>query len=85
MKKVYVKIPGFETYYLVGYSLRRSRRGNMIAHPETVTPVSKYAYYKAPRSSRIVWFAVQEEIHELGNAALLETIKAQPDCDREEA
>lgn len=78
MKTLYVKISGYNTFYKAKFSIRISHKGNRIARLEEKTEISRYEYYKAPASSRFVFSGnLDREIHEYGNADMLDLLEAQ--------
>lgn len=54
MKTIYIKISGYDTFYKAVFSVRKSNKGNRIAHLEEKTEISKAAYYKIPAENRAI-------------------------------
>lgn len=78
MKTIYIKISGYDTFFKATFSMRKSNKGNRIAHLEEKTEISKNAYYKVPAENRTIFAGnLNRDIHEIGNTALLDLIEAQ--------
>lgn len=79
MKTIYIKEIGFDEFYKVSYSIRKSNKGYRIAHPEEVTEISRSAYYKAPVSVRTSYrcFQRDRDVSEIGAAWFLDLLEAQ--------
>lgn len=78
MKTIYIKISGYDTFFKAAFSVRKSNKGNRIAHLEEKAEISKSAYYKVPAENRMVFTGnLSRDIHEIGNTALLDLIEAQ--------
>lgn len=76
MKIVYVKKRGFEQFYRIGYTVRRSRRGYQIATPDSVEEVSRSTYYRQPESLRLILTIPAAEVHSIGNPFAVAAINA---------
>lgn len=78
MKTIYIKISGYDTFFKATFSMRKSNKGNRIAHLEEKMEISKNAYYKVPAENRTIFAGnLSWDIHEIGNTALLNLIEAQ--------
>lgn len=80
MKIIYVKKRGFEQFYRIGYTVRRSRRGYQIATPGSVEEVSRSTYYRQQAARRLILMVPAAEIHSIGAAAMLDKISAAPEA-----
>lgn len=76
MKTIYIKEIGFDEFYKVSYSIRKSNKGY---RTEEVTEISRSAYYKAPVSARTSYrcFQRDRDVSEIGAAWFLDLLEAQ--------
>lgn len=79
MKTIYIKEIGFNEFYKVSYSIRKSNKGYRIAHPEKVEEISRSSYYKAPASARASYrcFQRDRDVSEIGASAFIDMLEAQ--------
>ncbi len=78
MKTIYIKISGYDTFFKATFSVRKSNKGNRIAHLEEKMEISKSAYYKVHAENRTIFAGnLNRDIHEIGNTELLNLIEAQ--------
>lgn len=79
--RAFVKIKGFDTFFLCSFSVRVSLKGNRIARLVSCVPVSRSTYYRAPRSARCIvncsWERLTpgRDFHALGNAHLMQVLE----------
>lgn len=67
----YYKLKGYNSFFYVSGSVRKSHRGNLVFTVETHEEVSRYHYYKhAQKRFSLFRLSVGQEVHEIGNSFL---------------
>lgn len=81
MKIMYIKQRFARRYYKIGYVIRRTLNGNLVAMPQKIRVVEEATYYRQPEETRIILSAPAEEVHSIKNLLVITKIADRPEQD----